>query len=181
MLRSGLAHAEDPDDTLNFYLSKSELVVSGRIEPGLLGPIVEPKGVHTCAEIIGAKLPDNAAEESVSILPALLGTADEPLREATIHQAPNRDLAVRKGPWKLIFSGNKRELYHLGNDLGETTDVADSNPEVVTSLTALMQKYIDDGRSTAGAPQKNEAAMSINGRSGSAAKEKKGGKKDKAK
>jgi hypothetical protein len=29
----------------------------------------------TCAEVVGAKLPDRAAEDSVSILPDLLGTA----------------------------------------------------------------------------------------------------------
>ena len=50
----------------------------------------------------------------MSILPDLLGTAKGPLREATIHQAPNRDLAIRQGPWKLIFAnGGKRELYYL--------------------------------------------------------------------
>ena len=45
----------------------------------------------------GAKLPDNAGEDSVSILPDLLGTANGPVCEATIHQAPNRDLALRQG------------------------------------------------------------------------------------
>ena len=60
----------------------------------------------TCAEIAGAKIPDNAGEDSVSILPDLLGTAKGPVREATIHQAPGRDLAIRQGPWKLIFLNN---------------------------------------------------------------------------
>ena len=35
----------------------------------------------TCAELLGAKLPDNAGEDSVSILPVLLGTATGPVRE----------------------------------------------------------------------------------------------------
>ena len=62
----------------------------------------------TCAEIVGAKLPDNAGEDSVSILPDLLGTAKGPVREATIHQSPSRDLAIRQGPWKLIFLKQRR-------------------------------------------------------------------------
>ena len=33
------------------------------------------------------KLPDNAGEDSVSLLPAFLGTADKPLREAVVHHS----------------------------------------------------------------------------------------------
>jgi hypothetical protein len=41
----------------------------------------------TCAAPFGAKLPDTAGEDSVSILPALLGTAKAPLREALAHHS----------------------------------------------------------------------------------------------
>jgi arylsulfatase A len=118
--------------------------------------------IATTAEIVGAKLPDDSAEDSVSILPALLGTAKTPLREATVHQSPNRDLAIRQGNWKLIFAkGSKPALYNLKSDLGETQDVADGYPSVVAKLTALMQKYITQGRSTPGAAQKNDAPFSL--------------------
>ena len=118
----------------------------------------------TCAEIVGAKLPDNAGEDSVSILPDLLGTATGPVREATIHQAPNGHLAIRQGSWKLIFlNGGTKELYNLQDDLGETKDRAASQQEVVARLTALMQHYIETGRSTPGTPQKNDVAVSLKG------------------
>ena len=55
----------------------------------------------TCASITGTKLPDNAAEDSVSILPALLGTADRPLREALVHHSINGRFSIRQGSWKL--------------------------------------------------------------------------------
>jgi arylsulfatase A-like enzyme len=130
----------------------------------------------TCAEIVGAKLPDNAGEDSVSILPDLLGTAKGPVREATIHQAPDRDLAIRQGPWKLIFLKNgKRELYNLQNDLSEIKDIVEANSDVVKRLTILMHKYIAEGRSTLGAPQKNDVEMSVDKASASG-KEKKGKK-----
>lgn len=138
----------------------------GKIRPGSVcdDTICLNDLMATCAQIVGAKLPENAGEDSVSILPDLLGTARGPVREATIHQAPNRDLAIRQGPWKLIFlKGGKRELYHLQTDLGETKNVAEANPDVVARLAALMEKYIADGRSTAGAPQKNDALMSLEG------------------
>ncbi len=113
----------------------------------------------TCAEIVGAKIPDNAGEDSVSILPDLLGTAKGPVREATVHQSLRRDLAIRQGPWKLIFSSKGgRELYNLQTDLGETSNVAAAHPDVVERLTALMDRYTAEGRSTTiGTPQKNDA------------------------
>ncbi len=132
----------------------------------------------TCAEIVGSKLPDNAGEDSISILPDLLGTAKVPVREATVHQSPNRDLAIRSGPWKLIFLKNgTRELYNLQSDLGETKNVAEANPDVGERLTTLMRKYITDGRSTIGAPQKNDAEMSVDKAPGGQEKKGKMGKR----
>lgn len=133
----------------------------------------------TCAEIIGAQLPDNAGEDSVSILPDLLGTAKGPVREATVHQDPKGNLALRQGPWKLIFfTDGTRELYDLQTDLGEKQNVAAANPEVVTRLTTLLRKYMADGRSTAGAVQKNDADISVDGSAaGHKKKGKQGGKK----
>ena len=55
----------------------------------------------TCAEILGAQLPANAAEDSVSILPALEGRAAGPLREAIVHHSINGSFAIRQGNWKL--------------------------------------------------------------------------------
>jgi arylsulfatase A-like enzyme len=115
----------------------------------------------TCADILDASLRDNTAEDSVSILPCLVGTATVPVREATVHQAPG-GLAIRQGPWKLVFHrrGN-RELFNLEADIGETKDVAAANVEVVERLSKLMQSYIDRGRSTAGAAQQNEFELSL--------------------
>jgi arylsulfatase A len=118
--------------------------------------------IRTCADIIKVKLPSNAAEDSVSILPHLLGTAQGPVHEAIIHQSPNRDLAIRQGPWKLIFhSSGRRELFRLDKDISEKQNLAASNVEVVAKLTSQMHRYIDDGRSTPGDRQKNDATISI--------------------
>src|SRR4029450_4798647 len=58
----------------------------------------------TCAELVGAKFPDNAAEDSVSILPVLLGTAQKPVRETLVHHSINGRFAIREGKWKLCLS-----------------------------------------------------------------------------
>ncbi len=74
----------------------------GRIKPGSVcdDTVCLNDLLATCAEIVGAKLPDDSGEDSVSILPDLLGTAKGPVREATVHQAPggnrNRDKKGKK-------------------------------------------------------------------------------------
>jgi arylsulfatase A-like enzyme len=128
----------------------------------------------TCADILGAAIAEDAAEDSVSLLPNLLGTAKGPVREAVVHHSINGSFAIRKGNWKLNFcpaSGGWSDprpkdlvakdvkewvqLFDLANDPAETTNLASKHPETVVQLTTLAQQYIDNGRSTPGPDQKN--------------------------
>jgi len=119
----------------------------------------------TSAEIVGATLPPSVGEDSFSLLPVLLGTSVSPTREATVHQSMSGDLAIRQGPWKLIFhKDGHRELYNIDDDLSENADVILSHPEIATKLTVLMQSHIDRGRSTIGENQKNEFELSLIGK-----------------
>jgi arylsulfatase A-like enzyme len=133
----------------------------------------------TAAQIAGCTLPDNAAEDSVSILPALLETATAPLREATVHHSVNGSFSIRQGQWKLelcsgsgVWSPPKPQseetkqlppvqLYDLSNDPAETTNLQDKHPEVVAQLTVLLESYVRQGRSTPGTPQKNDGQVTI--------------------
>ncbi len=133
----------------------------------------------TCADLLGAKLPANAGEDSVSLLPALLGTAKGPLREALVHHSINGSFAIRQGRWKLEFcpgSGGWSEpkpgsaeektlppvqLYDLNAEIGEQKNLQAEHPEVVARLTALVEKYIADGRSTPGPPQTNDVEVKL--------------------
>lgn len=124
----------------------------------------------TCAELFGQRLPDNAGEDSVSFLPAMLGKPhDVPLREAVVHHAINGAFAIRQGPWKLELCADRKagkgapaiQLYNLSRDIAEQQNVANENPEIVKNLTALLKKYADEGRSTLGKPQKNEIAVDL--------------------
>lgn len=125
-----------------------------------------------CAEILGAKPPESAAVDSVSMLSNLLGKADIPVREATIHHSINGTFSIRQGKWKLIFAsdsggwsepkpgkgakGLTHQLYDLTVDPGERKNLYREDHPVARKLATLMQKYIDDGRSTAGPVQTNE-------------------------
>jgi len=110
----------------------------------------------TCADILGKDLPPDAAEDSVSVLPALVSKNEGPIREATVHQAP-AGLAIRQGDWKLIALRNgTKELYNLKEDLSETRNLIDSKQAEAQKLEELLENYIAKGRSTPGPAQKNE-------------------------
>jgi len=134
----------------------------------------------TAGEITASEIPDNAAEDSVSFLPALLGKKlAQPLREATVHHSINGSFAIRQGNWKLILcpgSGGwsapkpndaykKKlpliQLYDLSSDPGETKNLYESNPERVKELYSLLKKYVDNGRSTPGSKQQNSGKINI--------------------
>lgn len=119
----------------------------------------------TLADIVDVKLPDDAGEDSVSILPALLAEAKAPLREAIVHHSINGSFAIRQGDWKLELCrdsggwseprpGSKNagglpdlQLYNLASDVGEQRNVYAEHPAIVDELTALLQRYQADGRS----------------------------------
>lgn len=119
----------------------------------------------TFSAIVGADLPENAGEDSYNILPVLLGTSyTKPLREATVFYSSRRFYAIRKGPWKLIqgrgsggFSVPHQikpapgepagQLYNLKDDPDESKNLYQSHPEIVQSLTKLLEQYKASGRS----------------------------------
>ena len=127
----------------------------------------------TCADILDATLPDNAGEDSVSMLPAMLGTAAGPLREAAVHHSIDGAFAIRRGPWKLALCGGSGgwskppgppagvQLYQMSADEGERRNLADAEPATVARLTALLERYVADGRSTPGAPQRNDVPVRL--------------------
>jgi arylsulfatase A-like enzyme len=121
--------------------------------------------IATLADVLGAKLPDNAGEDSFSLLPLLRGE-DKPIRANAVSCAARGVAGLRKGPWKLIFERDPQaktdaRLYNLNDDLGETKNLAAEKPELVREMKALMTKLIADGRSTPGAVQKNDVEVKI--------------------
>ncbi len=133
----------------------------------------------TCAEIVGAKLPDNAGEDSFSILPVLLGTDNAPVHETVVHHSINGSFAIRQGKWKLELCADsggwsaptpgskeaqglpQNQLYDLSIDKAESKNLHSEHPEKVTRLTKLLEEMIANGRSTPGQKQANDVAIQI--------------------
>ena len=51
------------------------------------------------------------------------------------------------------------QLYNLAEDLAETNNLAAAMPEKVAEMQALLERVITAGRSTPGAPQKNDVEV----------------------
>ncbi|MGL6074703.1 MAG: sulfatase family protein [Fimbriiglobus sp.] len=135
-------------------------------------PICHTDIIATCAALTGANLPETAAEDSVNMLPAFLGTDQgKTIRPYILHQTINLSLAIRQGPWKYLdhrgSGGNSYEkgemkafalpdtaptapgqLYNVDTDPGETKNLYFQEPEVVKKLQALLAASKKNGRET---------------------------------
>lgn len=131
----------------------------------------------TAASITGTTLPTNAAQDSVNILPELLGTATTPVRPISVEHSTNGSFAIHQvdsagTEWKLCFTSGdgttadthkydptqnitdftKVQLYNLSSDPGEQTNLLSGGGTVGAQQKALqlqkyMQTYIYAGRS----------------------------------
>ena len=116
----------------------------------------------TFAEINGVTLPRDSAEDSFSLLPVLLGQSPRP-RPPVISLTSRGTLSLREGNWKFIpalgsggFSppaterptegGPAGQLYDLGADLAEQNNLWQAKPDVVTRLTAHLERSRAEGR-----------------------------------
>lgn len=129
----------------------------------------------TAAEIVGRPVPAGSCKDSVSFLPALKGLPIVSTRHGVIHHSISGHFAYRQGAWKLALargSGGwsspnekqmpagspKGQLYDMQNDIGETTNLFETKPEIVNQLLELLKADIERGRSTAGPDSANDFA-----------------------
>ncbi|MEN8193378.1 MAG: sulfatase-like hydrolase/transferase [Bacteroidota bacterium] len=133
----------------------------------------------TVAEIVNDQLPNNAGEDSFSILSDMKRNKETTEREAIVHHSVDGLFSIRQGKWKLELcpgSGGWSpprdqkaidqglpmiQLYDLSNDIGEETNLQAQYPEVVHQLTNLLEDYVAKGRSTPGKAQKNDTEIDI--------------------
>ena len=113
----------------------------------------------TIVTIAGGAVPAEPIIDGRDISPLLLGKSKQSPREAHYYFKGYNLEAVRQGPWKLALApqietmgrsfdddakGSEPRLYHLDGEIGERTNVAAQNPEIVAKLTALAEKMKAD-------------------------------------
>jgi arylsulfatase A-like enzyme len=113
----------------------------------------------TVAEAVGAPLPDDAAEDSFSLLPLMRGKAIQ--RAPLVHHSVSGMFAIRDGRFKLVAgngSGGREkpkgepfarpyQLYDLEADPAEQENVLAEHPEVARRLEATLEGLRSSGRS----------------------------------
>ena len=97
----------------------------------------------TAADLAGIETPPGL--DSISIVPTLLGRPQDQAEHEYLYwefyEGARAAQAVRMGDWKAIrkpmFTGGI-ELFHLGDDLGESRNVASKHPDLVARARAIM-------------------------------------------
>jgi len=115
----------------------------------------------TCAEIAKMSMPENAGEDSFSLLPLIQGKAvAEGWRAATIHHSSEGLFAIRRGRWKLIEGRGSGgwsskgtaedpagQLYDMQSGLDEKRNLYLEKPELVREMMTLLETMRSCGRS----------------------------------
>ena len=128
----------------------------GQIEPGSTREeVISLTDVFaTVAEIVGKELPNNAAEDSFSLLPLLRGKPWARPRAAVTHHSIQGMFAIRDGRWKLVAgngSGGREDpigqpferpyqLFDIASDPSEQSNVYDQHPAVAQRLERELER-----------------------------------------
>ena len=115
----------------------------------------------TCSEVAGtidlmptfaalsqAEMPTDRVTDGHDIWPLLAGTqgAKSPHDAYYYYRGTNLE-AVREGDWKLrIAKKDKVELFNLADDISESNNLAEENPQKVAHLRELMRDFDRDLR-----------------------------------
>lgn len=104
-------------------------------------PVSSPDFFPTLLDVAGAQPQPNQILDGTSLLPVFKGETltERPLFWHYPHygnQGGAPGAAIRRGDWKLIewFEDNRLELFHLSEDLGEQTDLAEKEPQRASQL-----------------------------------------------
>lgn len=118
----------------------------GTIQPGQVSDHVGyfADFLPTAAELAGAPAP--AKTDGISLVPLLTGHAKDQKEHEYLywefHERSPKQAVILEGRWKGIrtLKDDTFELYDLKEDIGEETNLAQKNPDLVAKLTALMEE-----------------------------------------
>ena len=86
--------------------------------------------------------PQDTGVDGVDLLPYVNGEVAADVDRAIVVRMGD-EVGVRKGDWKLVKNGSNNgfELYNLASDIGESNNVANANPAVLTDMQRELTRY----------------------------------------
>ena len=147
---------------------KGHIWEGGHREPLIASWPGRTKPNSVCDELVGLtdllatfsalnhiQLNDDQPEDSINILPLLLGEpVTETMRNDLIHHSGAGFFSIREGPWKCIFDtkghgwfssppvpGSPGQLYNIKDDPFERYDMWDERPDITTRLAELLRLH----------------------------------------
>lgn len=135
----------------------------GRVPAGTEQPApwIHTDLYRTVAQLLALPIGLDQAEDSLDQSRVWFGEPEvEPVRQTLVHHSGNGLFAIREGDWKLILGKNSGgfsrwqppenapagQLYHLGDDPAEATNLYREHPEIVARLTARLDAIREGGR-----------------------------------
>ena len=129
----------------------------GRIPAGQVDdrPVIQLDILPTALAAVGVEAKPEWKLDGVNLLPYITGEKKDAPHEA-LYWRFGPQIAIRKGPWKLVkapspekgvrnreapASTEGAELYNLDKDIGESNNLAASEPEKVKELAAAWDKW----------------------------------------
>ncbi|MBS1214250.1 MAG: sulfatase, partial [Proteobacteria bacterium] len=117
---------------------------SGKLKPAVVDePVHMVDIMPTVLALSGGKADPRHPLDGRNLWPTLAEGRPSPNEDILINVEAFRG-AVRKGNWKLVkiaLLPGRTELFDLGKDPGETTDVANLHPDIVKDLEARLTAY----------------------------------------
>ncbi|MCB1061382.1 MAG: sulfatase [Verrucomicrobiae bacterium] len=147
-LRSRKGYAYEGGIRVPFLVRWPDKVPAGKVSDA---PVCSIDLFPTILDITGVELPKDLAIDGVSLAPHLKSGGETALDRGALfwhfphyRHAPGPYSIVRQGDWKLIkFWEGPMELFDLKNDLSESTNLANSQPEKVKELEDLLMSRLE--------------------------------------
>ncbi|WP_087018304.1 sulfatase-like hydrolase/transferase [Thaumasiovibrio subtropicus] len=108
-------------------------------------PVISLDILPTTLAAAGVDIKDDWQLDGVNLLPRLLGETDQ-LDERFLYWAMNTKVAIRDNDWKMVIPYTladhpKAELYHISQDISESHDLAEKEPEQLARLMREFKKW----------------------------------------
>jgi arylsulfatase A-like enzyme len=152
----------------------------GHVQPGSVNHqlICLTDMMALCSDIMNVALPEDTAEDSISLRATLLENPLTPVRSSVISHSIAGKFAIRQGEWKLeVCAGSggwtladkaakemglpDMQLYNIKADVVERHNLVAQYPEKTAELLALLKQEVNNGRTTPGKAVENDATVIV--------------------